>query len=255
MAAQLGYAHSGSSTMGLLKSIETAPQESPTSGSTPGDVRPAFDSHTAAVRDKYKSLVRQLPSKMYIDKLVRIFFAEINDMYNFIDEAPFFQQLAEWNRMPFSTLSAPSGGPGALTPDMRVFPAILFQMLACAVLVLPEEGDVVFDALKYAGEMTFEDLAKDYSESGVAVAALFGKANVCVTTVQAGFLRSLFLKYIANVTECWHTVSIAIRDAQEIGMHRDDLDPKPKDDSLEGLVENQWNIQRRRKMYMILATW
>lgn len=255
MAAQLGYGHSGSSTMGLLKSIETAPKESPAGGPTHDRMPSAFDAHTAAVRDKYKSLVRQLPSKMYIDKLVRIYFAEINDMYNFVDEAPFYQQLAEWNRMPFSTLSSATGGPGALTADMKVFPAILFQMLACAVLVLPKEGDVVFDALKYAGEMTFEDLAKDYSESGVAVAALFGKSNVCVNTVQAGFLRSLFLKYIANVTECWHTVSIAIRDAQEIGMHRDSLDPKPKDDSLESLVENQWYIQRRRKMYMILVTW
>jgi len=38
-------------------------------------------------------------------------------------------------------------------------------------------------------------------------------------------------------------------------MHRDSLDPKPRDDSLESVLENQWHIQRRRKMYMMLVIW
>lgn len=201
MAAQLGYSHSGSSTMGLLKRIETAPQQVQEPTQPHADSRPDSVGSTI-VRDKYKSLVRQLPSKMYIDRLVRIFFAQVNHMYNFIDEAPFYQRLAEWNRMPFSTLSAPDGGPAVLSQDQQAFPALLFQMLACAVLVLPEDGDMLFDALKYAGEMTFEDLARDYSESGLAVVALFGKDHVSITTVQAQFSYALFLKYTAKVTEC-----------------------------------------------------
>lgn len=38
-------------------------------------------------------------------------------------------------------------------------------------------------------------------------------------------------------------------------MHRDSLDPKPQDQSIESVLENQWLIQVRRKMYMILAIW
>ena len=38
-------------------------------------------------------------------------------------------------------------------------------------------------------------------------------------------------------------------------MHRDSLDPKPEDDSLSSIIANQWLVQQRRKMYMILITW
>jgi hypothetical protein len=48
---------------------------------------------------------------------------------------------------------------------------------------------------------------------------------------------------------------MATRDAQELGIHRDSLDPKPKDSSIESVLENQWVIQRRRRMYALLAVW
>lgn len=38
-------------------------------------------------------------------------------------------------------------------------------------------------------------------------------------------------------------------------MHRDHLDPKPDSEDAEAILENQWHIQRRRKMWMILAMW
>jgi hypothetical protein len=38
-------------------------------------------------------------------------------------------------------------------------------------------------------------------------------------------------------------------------MHRDSLDPKPQDNSVEAVLENQWLIQRRRRMYHILHIW
>lgn len=53
----------------------------------------------------------------------------------------------------------------------------------------------------------------------------------------------------------WHAVGSAIRDAQEIGLHRNSLDPKPASDDVEAVLENQWVIQRRRKTWMTLTTW
>jgi hypothetical protein len=38
-------------------------------------------------------------------------------------------------------------------------------------------------------------------------------------------------------------------------MHRDSMDPKPKDQSVESILENQWLIQTRRKMIMVLTIW
>jgi len=150
-------------------------------------------------RERYKSLIRQLPARTYIDKLVDIYFKSFNWQYYGLDRDIFDKQLAEWYRLPFNLLT--TGGPQALSPDLRAFPAMLFQTIATALLVLPSGSDPIFDSLKYAGGMTFEDLAMDYSESGVAILSLLGKRQMSITTVLAGFLRASFLKYVALVTE------------------------------------------------------
>ncbi|KAK7397815.1 hypothetical protein QQX98_012818 [Neonectria punicea] len=238
--------------MQFLKQIETADGISqsqtntkPSTHGSPGD--------DVALREKYKGLIRQLPAKVYIDKLVEIYMRGLNWQYYPIDPDIFRQQLDEWNNLHFTVLS--TAGPRGLSPDLRVFPAVLYQVIASALLLLPERPDPVFDALKYMGSMRFEDLATEYSDTGTAIVDLLGKKNLSLETVQAQFLRASFLKYTAKVTEAWHTISVAIRDAQDLGMHRDSFDPEPKDSSVESILENQWLIQRRRKMYTLLAVW
>lgn len=113
----------------------------------------------------------------------------------------FNKQMAEWYSLPFSVLN--TEGPQALPPDLRAFPALVFQMIATALLNLPPGPDPLFDSLKYAGSMTFEDLALDYSESGVAIISMLGKRQVSHTAVVAGFVRAAFLKYSGLVTEAW----------------------------------------------------
>lgn len=109
--------------------------------------------------------------------------------------------MAEWYSLPFSMLN--TEGPQALPPDLRAFPALVFHMIATALLNLPPGPDPTFDSLKYAGSMTFEDLALDYSESGVALISVLGKRQVSHTAVIAGFVRAAFLKYSGLVTEAW----------------------------------------------------
>jgi len=50
-------------------------------------------------------------------------------------------------------------------------------------------------------------------------------------------------------------VGSAIRDAQEIGLHRDSFDPRPASNDAEAVLENQWEIQRRRITWMTLVQW
>ncbi|KAF4975061.1 hypothetical protein FZEAL_8107 [Fusarium zealandicum] len=255
-AADWGYAHNGLSTIGFLKQIERATDgqvDSPFSRakSYEGSINPPKED--PALREKFKGLIRQLPAKVYIDKLVGMYMQSFNWQYYCIDPDVFYSQLDEWNSLPFSTLS--SIGPRGLCPEMRAFPALVFQVIATALLILPERPDPTFDTLKYAGSMRFEDLAVDYSESGQAIVDLLGKKHLSLATVQAQFLRASFHKFTARITEAWHTISVAIRDAQDLGMHRDSLDPKPKDSSVKSILENQWLIQRRRRVYNLLAIW
>lgn len=116
--------------------------------------------------------------------------------------------MAEWFNLTFSVLNAE--GPQALPPDLRAFPALVFQMIATALLNLPPGPDPTFDSLKYAGSMTFEDLALDYSESGVAIISVLGKRQVSHTAVIAGFVRAAFLKYSGLVTEAWSVLFQAL---------------------------------------------
>ncbi|KAF6840475.1 fungal specific transcription factor domain-containing protein [Colletotrichum plurivorum] len=248
-AANWGYSHAGASTLGLVRKIESANSDAPLShlsGAT--QVEDQF-----ATKERYKSLIRQLPARGYVEKLIEVYFREFNWQYYALEEDLFMQQFAEWNNIPFNVLS--NSGPQGLSPDLRVFPALLFQVLATALLTLPEGSHEFYEHLKYAGNMTFEDLAADYSESGVGILSLLGKRQITLTTVQASFLRAAFLKYMAKVTESWHAIGSAIRDAQEIGMHRDSLDPQPASGDTEDVLENMWLIQRRRKLYMVLMTW
>jgi hypothetical protein len=194
--ANFGYSQTGASTLGFLRKIEGANPSEPLSRLTQDVAQHGDHLNT---RERYKSLIRQLPARTYIVKLVDIYFVDFNWQYYGLDRDVFDKQLTEWYNLPFDALT--SGGPQALPPDLRALPALLFQVLATALLVLPSGSDPTFDSLKYAGNMSFEDLAVDYSESGVAILSLLGKRQMSVTTVLAGFLRAAFLKYVALVTE------------------------------------------------------
>lgn len=145
--------------------------------------------------------------------------------------------MAEWYSLPFSVLN--TEGPQALPPDLRAFPALVFQMIATALLNLPPGPDPLFDSLKYAGSMTFEDLALDYSESGVAIISMLGKRQVSHTAVVAGFVRAAFLKYSGLVTEAWSvqfcTLAIVICVCEVVGR---------APESLLGTFDNScpWNV-------------
>ncbi|ROT42490.1 hypothetical protein SODALDRAFT_326646 [Sodiomyces alkalinus F11] len=247
-AANWGYSQSSGSTLGFLRRIENANGESGLAASSTG-----VGDDVLITKEKYKALIRQLPAKSYMEKLIRIYLREFNHNYYALDEDVFMQQLADWDNISFSVLS--SSGPQGLSPDMRMYPALMFQVLATALLALTEEPHEYFDHLKYAGNMTFEDLATDYSDSGVAIMQLLGKRDMTLVAVQASFLRANFLKHMGKVADAWHAIGSAIKDAQETGMHRDGLDPKPASDSLEDMLENQWHIQSRRRLYMVLLMW
>ncbi|KAI0143396.1 hypothetical protein BJ166DRAFT_540115 [Pestalotiopsis sp. NC0098] len=255
-AADFGYSNSsgnGASTLGFLKKIEGAGSGEPLS-SVGGVGEPAPEGEHFGSRERYKSLVRHLPARTFVEQLVDIYLQQFNWMYYAIHEAEFMEQLEMWYQLPFHLLS--NAGPQGIDPTLRSFPALLFQVLATSLLAVSDENDVRFVSLKYAGNMTFEDLALEYSETGVAILSLLGKRQMTVPTVLAGWVRAAFLKYTGQVTEAWHQVGTAIRDAQEIGLHRDQFDPQPgPNDTTEQALDAMWKAQSRRKIWMVLVMW
>ena len=115
-----GYAKSNGSintTLGIFRKIENhdADPSSMLSKYTMASV------DSSGTREKYKSLIRQLPSKPFIENLLTTFFREVNHQYYSLDEGIFRDQLKNWNRLSFATLSK---GPLELSGDLRFFPAL-----------------------------------------------------------------------------------------------------------------------------------
>ncbi|KAI1102012.1 hypothetical protein F4804DRAFT_314258 [Jackrogersella minutella] len=246
--ADFGYSSNGASTLGILRKIEGDGER------LPGMPTDSFDPGNYGMRERYKALIRQLPARTYVEKLAELYFQDINWQYFSIDEPVFRGLMEQWYSMPFNVLS--TSGPQALDPMLRSFPALLFQMLAASLLYLPEGSEEMYESLKYTSNMTFEDLAFDYSESGVSILSLLGKRQMSIITVLAGWVRASFLKYTGMVTEAWHQVGTSIRDAQEIGLHRDQNDPQPSpEDSTEQALEKMWMAQSRRRVWMTLLGW
>ena len=128
-----------------------------------------------ALRKRYKDLVRQLPTGTAVDRLVEVYFRELNWHYYPLNHGDFLRQLADWRSAPLQVFS--TSGPAALPQEMRAFPGLLFMVLANALLVVPDEPGSPFEALKYTGVMTLQELAEDYCESGEEVVALLGRGG------------------------------------------------------------------------------
>ncbi|KAI1821039.1 hypothetical protein F4861DRAFT_520522 [Xylaria intraflava] len=244
--ADFGYSDSAS-TLGVLHKIENAAGTSLVPGEPPSE-------ESYEMRERYKSLIRQLPARTYVERLVDLYLHEVNWQYPGIDGALIKSLMEQWSSLPFHVLSG--SGPVALDPMLRALPALLFQMIACSLLYLPPACEKDFESLKYTGNMTFDDLAIEYSEAGTAILTLLGKRQMSIITVLAGWVRASLLKFTGMVTEAWHQIGTTIRDAQGIGLHRDQMDPQPRaDDSSEEAVEKLWRAQHRRTVWLILVAW
>ncbi|XMA15605.1 hypothetical protein WAI453_008396 [Rhynchosporium graminicola] len=248
-----GYAKSNgnnNTTLGIFNKLENLETEIPSSMS----LMISSQAGQGGLREKYKSMIRQLPAKPYIEKLIACYFREVNWQYSPLDEGTFRDQLKSWHSLSFSTLNK---GPQELPPDLQFFPALLFQTLAMALQFQPVDYDQSLDSLKYAAGMSFDDLASDYSESGCQILCLLGKRHTTLVTVQAGFLRTAYLKNCGMVPESWHYLSQTIRDAQEVGLHKANISQyhRKVEEKPEDVLENLWQEQLRRRMWLILSLW
>ena len=218
---ELGYStHNNYNTLGIFHSTEIY-----NTHDTPS-VASSETTHASQceleLNQKYRGLVRQLPSRIHIDILLRTFFSDVNWQYDLIDEDSLRQQVDEWGTVSYADLQR---GPYHLSLETRVLPGLLFQVLAQALLYQPAENEILGSLIDTLGSlidtagMSFHDLAIEYSDMGSMTLVLLGKKNITTATVQAGLLRASFLKSNGKVVDAWHVLGSTIRDAQEIGLH------------------------------------
>ncbi|KAF4339611.1 Zn2 Cys6 DNA-binding [Fusarium beomiforme] len=167
-----------------------------------------------------------------------------------IDQESFLQQLNAWHAIPYSVISK---DPSKLAPDLLAFPALLFQMIAQALLLLPYSAFNLVQDLKHRPDMSFADLAVEYSEVGHKVLALLGNRDIDLSKVQASLLRASFQKSTGSVVEAWHTLGSTIRDAQEMGLHR--IQSAHCTDSANSSLESLRDCEMRLRLWLLLHIW
>lgn len=87
-SANFGYSSTGSSTLGFLKQIDGHAASNNDDKNNGGESLSSLamggraNTEYFGTRERYKSLVRQLPARPYIEKLVDIYFNDFNWQYN-----------------------------------------------------------------------------------------------------------------------------------------------------------------------------
>lgn len=242
----LGYStHNVHNTFSLVNKVVTT-HSSISSALGPAEV---CNRKQSALEDKYRSLVRQLPSMEHIDTFIQQYFSEINWQYDVLDEITFHQQFASWRHFPYS---AHSHAIDSLPADILAFPSLLFQLMAHCLIHQPvgERASPSVESLKYASGMTFVDLACESSEAGYSMIEAMGKDKMSVVAVQSGLLRASFLKNTGSVIEAWHVVGTTIRNAQEIGLHATVAAQDPL-----GSIDARWDHEMRCRVWFVLHNW
>lgn len=242
-----GYSsHGNHNSMSLLRTTELFRGQNPSLFNSPATNQPSFRNDADR---KYKELVRQLPPQACIDILVQTFFSDINWQYDLLDEESFREHLDAWGKISYSDLQV---GFGRLMLETLVFPALLFQVLAHALLFHTPHDELINSLMTMTG-MTFHDLGAEYSDTGAELLALLGKKNIKIAVVQAGLLRASFLKSSGKVVEAWHTLGATICDAQEIGLHTGRI---VFEHSPVGLKRERHNISLvGHKIWVVLHIW
>lgn len=196
----------------------------------------------------YKSFLRQLPSTTIIESLVSSFFESINWQYSPLDSSAFTEQKSRWESLNFASLSADVQ---SMPSDIHFFPAILFQVLALSLLHR-DSYEAGLECIKYAPSMTLDDMAYEYSAAGVALSAELSKHCLSSSAIQAGFLRTIFLKTTGRVVESWQSLGNIIRDSRKLQWHLDlccnDILEK------ENPVTDYWVLETRRTM-LVSSQW
>ncbi|OAA35585.1 transcription factor Cys6 [Beauveria brongniartii RCEF 3172] len=241
VSTNLGYSSRITGTPGLIRSIGVVIDEYPDAGSS------MWLNGDAALQ--YRNLLRQLPSKRHINMLVSFFYSQLSWQYEIVDDALFRQYLHSWDQVPYTARNQPVHLPASL----RHFPALLFQLLALALLFQPMQYDESLRDLCHAPGMDLADVASELSDAGWQISALFASSEVTMPKVQAGLLRACFLKTTGSVARAWHTLGQTIRHAQELGLHRlTESDEFCVDQSQ---VQQAQEARVGRKLWLVLHLW
>ncbi|KAI8716204.1 Zn(2)-C6 fungal-type domain-containing protein [Fusarium sp. LHS14.1] len=206
---------------------------------------------TTPVKNDYWDLLAQLPPLPVIEDLVEVFFSEANWHFQILDESYFIELYQTWVRANLSR-SPPPAQPASL--ELLFFPALLFQVLAIAMLFLPDDSPSRHNLSlwDFPARTTLSDR---YSRIGSHLADLFQQSTTMLVMVQHDLAKSLWLKTNNKGLASWQLLGRAIRQAQELGLHLNLETDHDCDGSSQDALSLIWSAEHRRRLWATLFSW
>ncbi|KAF7794577.1 hypothetical protein EIP86_005712 [Pleurotus ostreatoroseus] len=168
-----------------------------------------------------RDLVRLLPPRCEVERLLRLFFAECNWQFGLSEKWFLASMQRMWEQLSLRctpTCNLEGGCPACKEEINPHWLVLLFSMLA----LVPASEQTVEDSTKYfTAAMTARRVVDDillaspvYSTSESAV---YGSVLSCIAAV----LLAIWQGDRGRLSEAWKLIGHAIRSAQAIGLHRD----------------------------------
>ncbi|EPE25792.1 hypothetical protein GLAREA_01704 [Glarea lozoyensis ATCC 20868] len=203
------------------------------------------------IREKYQKLIGQLPENDVVTDLVNIFFTELNDWALVIEQHFFNKALSAWDS---ASGFIASGRLNQIQNDTIQFPALLFQLLAVGLQISPPESKSS-KLLFVDGSGARENLSFRYSQLATSLMELIGKNRPTVTSVQHNFLLGLWLKNRSQGTESWRVLNSAVRQAQDLGLHRETKVFQSPGEEFTDVLARIWYGEYKRRLWVSLFIW
>lgn len=189
-------------------------------------------------KEKYTYIISRIPPRPYVQLLVNVFFVECNWMYEALHEATFRAQVEDWY-----------AAHGNDTREALEFTMLLLQVLAIACQMLPRKHWREMAQLTL-GREDFRELSREYSNAGAELGTKLIGNPASQVMLQGWFLRASFLKSDGRTVESWHSLAHAIREAQEMGYHKERGVSRGGD-----VVENMWKREIEKRLWVRLYVW
>ncbi|RYP07683.1 hypothetical protein DL765_009048 [Monosporascus sp. GIB2] len=175
--------------------------------------------------------LRAVPPRPYTDSLIQCFFEKVNHHYGILHQPSFMPAYVKWwaeRRLPqhqFATATI-------------TFTILVLRICANASQFVPGQLRTTLEA--ELGD-SVESLSSRYQSSANILSSCNTPGEGGLMQVQQLFLGATWQKAEANFIESWHALAAAAREAQEIGLDRDDAAPD---------ITNLEREMRRRLCFM-----
>ncbi|KAF4508576.1 hypothetical protein G6O67_004935 [Ophiocordyceps sinensis] len=178
-----------------------------------------------------KRTLQVLPPRPYTDSLVQNFLDNVNYHYYIIYPPSFLQEYRDWWAM--SSASQPLG---------LQWTCLLLMVCACSAQYADPE---LQRKLQQDLGATTQELTAKYHNAARELHSVIPVGNNHLLNIQSLLHSCYWYKSEARFVECWHVLSAAIREAQELGIHQEPVS---------GPV-SEFDREMRRRVWCILDTW